>query len=96
MNPNVLLRPFSEIRAAIGQDLGCSDWVVVDQQRIDLFAEATDDFNDIHVDPQVGRTSPFGTTIAQGMLTFSMLTKLASKVVPVPQVMSVGYYHGFD
>lgn len=94
--PNVLFRPFNEIRGLKGQELGRSDWLLVDQQRIDRFAAATDDFNDVHVDPEVARAGPFGTTIAHGMLTFSLLTKLASQVVPVPQEMTKGYYHGFD
>lgn len=96
MAANVLFRPFAEIVRLKGCELGVSDWLLVDQQRINRFAEATDDYNDVHIDPEVGRSGPFGTTIAHGMLTFGLLTTLASKIVPVPQEMTGGYYYGFD
>lgn len=94
--PSVRYLPFEEIRRLKGTELGVSEWLLVDQQRIDRFAAATEDFNDVHVDPAVGRAGPFGTTIAHGMLTFSLITKLASQIVPVPREMSKGYYQGFD
>lgn len=93
---NVLRRPFAEIRQLKGAELGVSEWLLVDQERIDRFAAATDDFNDVHIDPEIGRAGPFGTTIAHGLLTLSLVTKLASQVVPVPAEMTNGYYHGFD
>ncbi|WIW89493.1 MaoC family dehydratase [Sphingobium sp. V4] len=89
-------RPFAEIRAMIGEDLGASDWILIDQERIDRFAAATDDFNDVHVDPEVGRAGPFGTTIAHGLLTMALVTRMASTIVPVPKEMTSGYYYGFD
>ena len=61
-----------EFRAAAGEVLGSSDWVVVDQARIDAFAESTDDHQWIHVDPERARSGPFGGTIAHGLLTLSL------------------------
>lgn len=72
-----------ELRAAVGEPLGPSDWLEVDQKRIDLFAEATGDHQWIHVDPELAAAGPFGTTIAHGYLTLSLLPAL------VPQVMRV-------
>ncbi|WP_175408113.1 MaoC family dehydratase [Streptomyces sp. TRM64462] len=72
-----------ELRGAIGEPLGPSDWLDVDQKRIDLFAEATGDHQWIHVDPELAAAGPFGTTIAHGYLTLSLLPAL------VPQVMLV-------
>ena len=64
-----------ELESRIGQEVGVSPWVEVTQERIDLFAKAIDDPQWIHVDPQRAKQSPFGTTIAHGFLTLSLLTK---------------------
>jgi acyl dehydratase len=64
-----------ELRAAVGEDLGCSEWLTVDQHRIDQFADATDDHQWIHVDPQRAADGPYGTTIAHGFLTLSLAPK---------------------
>ncbi|MEU2562733.1 MaoC family dehydratase [Streptomyces longispororuber] len=72
-----------DLRAAVGEQLGYSDWLEVDQKRIDLFAEATGDHQWIHVDPERAAGGPFGATIAHGYLTLSLLP------VFVPQVMRV-------
>lgn len=58
---------------AIGMDLGQSDWLEIDQDRIDTFARATGDFQWIHVDPERARHGPFGGTVAHGYLTFSLI-----------------------
>jgi len=65
-----------ELRALVGQELGVSDWLTVDQRRIDLFAEATDDHQWIHVDPARAAAGPFGATVAHGFLTLSLLPPL--------------------
>lgn len=65
-----------ELRAAINQELGPSDWLEITQERIDRFAEATDDFQWIHVDPERASKGPFGKTIAHGYLTLSLVPKL--------------------
>jgi acyl dehydratase len=65
-----------ELRAAVGQQLGWTDWLEVEQKRIDLFAEATGDHQWIHVDPERAASGPFGTTIAHGFLTLSLTPQL--------------------
>jgi len=65
-----------ELESKIGEEVGISPWVEISQERIDLFAKATEDFQWIHVDPARARGSPFGGTIAHGYLTLSMLPKL--------------------
>lgn len=72
-----------ELRGAVGEQLGWSEWLEVDQKRIDLFAEATGDHQWIHVDPERAAAGPFGTTIAHGYLTLSLLPLF------VPQIMRV-------
>ena len=65
-----------DLESRVGQEIAVSPWVAVPQERIDLFAKATEDFQWIHVDPVRAKASPFGTTIAHGFLTLSMLPKL--------------------
>ncbi len=69
-----------------GSDLGGTDWLEVDQARIDLFAEATGDYQWIHVDPERARHSPFGSTIAHGYLTLSMILPLFEQLLQVEPV----------
>jgi len=66
-----------DLETKVGEEVGVSPWVEIPQERIDLFAKATEDFQWIHVDPQRARESPFGGTIAHGFLTLSMLPKLS-------------------
>jgi acyl dehydratase len=66
-----------ELESRIGEEVGISPWVEILQERIDLFARATEDFQWIHVDPKRAKDSPFGGTIAHGFLTLSMLPKLS-------------------
>ncbi len=66
-----------ELESKVGQEVGISPWVEMSQERIDLFAKATEDFQWIHVDPARAKGSPFGSTIAHGFLTLSMLPKLS-------------------
>ncbi|MER6012862.1 MaoC family dehydratase [Streptomyces bluensis] len=81
-----------ELKAAVGEQLGYSDWLEIDQKRIDLFAEATGDHQWIHVDPERAATGPFGTTIAHGYLTLSLLPLLVPQVMKVDNVtMGVNY-----
>ncbi|UGQ13147.1 MaoC family dehydratase [Yinghuangia sp. ASG 101] len=71
---------FDEFAAQKGEHLGYSDWHVVDQDRINLFAEATGDHQWIHVDPERAKDGPFGATIAHGYLTLSMIPALGKDV----------------
>jgi len=63
----------ADLRPLVGQSLGSSDWILVDQARIERFAEATGDHQWIHVDPARAAAGPYGTTIAHGFLTLSLL-----------------------
>ena len=82
----------AELRKAVGTEVGVSDWLQIDQPRINLFADATDDHQWIHVDPQAAAQGPFGTTVAHGYLTLALLPKLSEGVVRVKGVrMGVNY-----
>jgi acyl dehydratase len=65
------------LESRVGQEVGVSPWVEISQERIDLFARATEDFQWINVDPERAKHSPYGSTIAHGYLTLSMLPKLS-------------------
>jgi acyl dehydratase len=81
-----------ELRAAVGEDLGTSSWITVDQKRIDLFADATDDHQWIHVDPERAATGPFGRTVAHGFLTVALLPAFGWDTFTVEGVsMTVNY-----
>ena len=66
----------AEAAAAVGRQVGPSEWLTVEQDRIDLFARATGDHQWIHVDPERAKDGPFGRTIAHGYLTFSLISML--------------------
>jgi acyl dehydratase len=72
-----------EIKAAVGTHLGVSDWLEIDQARIDKFADATGDHQWIHVDPERAKDGPFGTTIAHGYLTLSITNMFLPQLVTV-------------
>lgn len=72
---------YDELTAAVGEHLGYSDWLTIDQQRIDTFADATGDFQWIHVDPDRAAHGPFGATVAHGYLTLSLVPMLVVSVV---------------
>ncbi|PRH78492.1 dehydratase [Streptomyces solincola] len=81
-----------DLRAAVGEQLGYSDWLEVGQERIDRFAEATGDHQWIHVDPEKAAAGPFGTTIAHGYLTLSLLPLFVPQIMRVDKVrMGVNY-----
>jgi acyl dehydratase len=73
--PATLFKDAADVHRHAGQEVYVSDWMTVDQKRIDLFAEATGDFQWIHVNPERAKSSPFGGTIAHGFLTLSLLGK---------------------
>jgi acyl dehydratase len=72
-----------ELAGAVGQVLGQGEWLTVTQQMIDLFAEATGDFQYIHVDPERAVKGPFGAPVAHGFLTLSLIPRLANTVYKV-------------
>jgi acyl dehydratase len=80
------------LQAQVGQEIGVSDWITVDQRRIDLFAQATGDHQWIHVDPERAVSGPFGGTIAHGFLTLSLLPAMADTAFAIDDVrMGVNY-----
>jgi acyl dehydratase len=81
-----------ELKAAVGTHLGYSDWTVIDQQRIDTFADATGDHQWIHVDPERAKDGPFGTTIAHGYLTLAITNLFLPQLLNVPNAkLGVNY-----
>ena len=85
-----------DIRARIGTEIGVSDWIMVDQQRIDTFADTTEDRQFIHVDPAAAARTPFGGTIAHGFLSLSLLSRMAADVMHVPDSTIMAVNYGLD
>lgn len=89
------MRTFStlaQLRECVGSEIAVSDWVMITQQRIDLFAQATGDHQWIHVDPERAARGPFGTTIAHGYLTLSLIPEFFASSIELRGVrMSVNY-----
>jgi acyl dehydratase len=82
----------ASMQTLVGQHLATSPWVLVDQRRIDLFAEATGDHQWIHIDVERAKAGPYGTTIAHGFLTLSLLPELAATAMCIDDVtMSINY-----
>ena len=73
----------ADLESLVGQEMGVSDWILVDQQRIDLFAQATGDGQWIHIDARRAAEGPFGTTIAHGFLTLSLLSAMSANAFRV-------------
>ncbi len=84
-----------DMEASVGQRLGESEWLLIDQARINLFADATGDHQWIHVDPERAKTGPFGTTIAHGYLTMSLVNMFLPQIIDV-QGISMGVNYGAD
>ena len=85
----------SQLKSAVGQHLGHSDWLQVSQERINQFAEATGDHQWIHVDPERAKDGPFGACIAHGYLTQSLVNHFLPQIVDV-QGISMGVNYGAD
>ena len=85
-----------DIRAKVGQPIGTSDWIEVDQARIDAFADTTEDRQFIHVDPAAAAQTPFGGTIAHGFLSLSLLSRMAADVMQVPGTAKMAVNYGLD
>lgn len=87
-----VLNGIDEVEKAVGEHLGYSDWLEIDQKRIDLFAEATGDHQWIHVDPERAKDGPYGKTIAHGYLTLSLLPVLGTQIFSLEDLkMKVNY-----
>ena len=88
---------YQTIQQFVGRELGVSDWLTIDQDRINRFADCTDDHQWIHVDLERARKeSPWGTTIAHGYLTLSLLSSLQSSVGVIPADVSQVVNYGLD
>lgn len=82
----------TDLAGSVGSHLGYSDWLEITQERINAFADATDDHQWIHVDPEAAKNGPFGTTIAHGYLTLSLAVRFVSEIFSVEGVsMGVNY-----
>lgn len=83
---------FEELKDLVGQEVGKSDWFLVDQERINRFADATDDHQWIHVDLERAKAGPFGTAIAHGYLTLSLVVPMTAQAYRVKGVkMGINY-----
>ena len=85
-----------EIKAKVGEEVGISDWILIDQARIDRFAGVTEDHQFIHVDPEAAAKTPFGGTVAHGFLTLSLLSRMAADVMLRPEQIRLGVNYGFE
>ena len=88
--------PLAEIEAMVGETLQPSRWITVDQDRIDRFADVTEDWQFIHVDPERAKETPFGTTIAHGFLSLSLLSAMIPDDFPQAEGAAMGVNFGFD
>ena len=86
----------AELGERVGQEIGLSRWLLIDQKRIDAFADATEDWQFIHVDPEAAKATPFGSTVAHGFLTLSMLSAIAYDALPKISGLAMGVNYGFD
>lgn len=88
--------PVDRIPDYVGKELGVSDWLIVDQDRINAFADATLDHQFIHIDPEAAQHTPWGSTIAHGFLTLSLIPHLTSEIGIVPEGTAMVINYGTD
>jgi len=86
----------SELQGLIGTEIGTSDWLVVDQDRINVFADVTEDHQFIHINEEQAKKTPFGGTIAHGFLTLSLLSKFSEGSGLVIEGVQMGVNYGFE
>ncbi len=86
----------SDLRDLVGTELGPTPWLEMTQDRVNLFAEATGDHQWIHVEPEAAAAGPFGTTIAHGFLSLSLLVPFLAEVLPVLEGFSMGINYGLN
>jgi acyl dehydratase len=85
-----------EIRGRVGEEVGVSAWIEASQARIDAFADATEDHQFIHVDPEAAAAAGFGGTIAHGFLSLSLLSRMAADAMLIPDGVKMALNYGFD
>lgn len=90
------LASLTEIKSRIGEEIGVSGWIAIDQARIDKFADATEDRQFIHVDPAAATQTPFGGTIAHGFLSLSLLSRMGAEALLVPEGLKIAINYGLD
>lgn len=90
------LASLEEIRSKLGSHVGISDWILVDQERIDRFARVTEDRQFIHVDPEAAALTPFGGTVAHGFLSLSLMSRMAADAMLVPEGIRMVVNYGAD
>ena len=83
-------------RDNVGKFIGTSKWFVIDQSRIDAFADVTEDHQFIHVEPEKAAETPFGQTVAHGFLTLSMLSAMSYDAIPRVEGLKMGVNYGFN
>jgi acyl dehydratase len=83
-------------QAMVGHEIGVSSWHLIDQSRINIYADVIEDHQFIHVDPARAKDTPFGTTVAHGFLTMSLMSIMSYEVMPVIEGTSMGVNYGFD
>ena len=88
--------PVSELKSYIGKDLGHSEWLQIDQQRVNQFAECTGDHQFIHIDEEKAKQTPFGGTIAHGFLSLSLLPVLSAGIALRPEGLKMAVNYGLD
>jgi acyl dehydratase len=86
----------AEIERRVGEEVGVSGWIAIDQPRIDSFADATEDRQFIHVDPDAAKFTPFGRTIAHGFLSLSLLSRMGAEAMLVPEGLKMAVNYGLD
>ena len=86
----------TDLQALIGTEVGVSKWIGIDQKRIDAFADATEDWQFIHVNPEAAAQTPFGGTIAHGFLTLSLMSAMTYDANPPLEGVVMGVNYGFD
>ena len=85
-----------DIRSRVGDEVGVSSWLTVDQARIDAFADATEDHQFIHVDPAAAAAAGLSGTIAHGFLSLSLLSRMAADATLLPESLKMALNYGFD
>ena len=88
--------PIEEIQNMVGQETGVSGWFEINQERINQFADATNDHQFIHVDTEAAKSTPWGTTIAHGFLTLSLLSYMSTEVGVAPENFAMAINYGLD
>ena len=86
----------SELSGLIGSEIGVSDWIAIDQERINQFADVTEDHQFIHINPDAAKMTPFGGTIAHGFLSLSLLSKFAEQGSLSIEGVAMGVNYGMD